>query len=417
MTTDTTAAFRARWVFPVESPPLKDGVVRVVDGRILSLGPYQSGETATDLGNVALLPGLINAHTHLEFSLLKQPLGQQGMPFAQWIGEVVSFRRGLAAEGTDLSNYARQATEAGLRESSAAGVTGIGEITAALWPMETFESCRDIRGTVFLELLGLAPDRIGPLFSAADQHINGYKESGFRRGLSPHAPYTVHPDLLRKVCDLSSQKKIPLAMHLAESFEELELLRSHSGPLVERLKELGAWYPGALPRGIRPLDYLEMLSAAHQVLVIHGNFLSREEMYFLGARREKMTVVYCPRTQAYFPHGPYPLAELLAAGVRVAVGTDSRASNPDLSVLSELRHIARNHPSVPPEEILKMGTLHAAEALGLADQLGSLAPDKSAALAVVPLPDEEGGPYDLLFDSGSLAFLFHKFFGISGTSG
>ncbi len=397
MTTDTTATFRARWVFPVESSPLKDGVVRVVSGRIASLGPYHSGETATNLGNVALLPGLINAHTHLEFSLLKQPLGRPGMPFAQWIGEVVSFRRGLAAEGTDLSSYARQATDAGLRESSAAGVAGIGEIATSLWPAESFESCRAIQGTVFLELLGLAPERIEPLLAAAVQHVNGHKESTFRRGLSPHAPYTVHPDLLRKVCDLSSQKKIPLAMHLAESFEELELLRSHSGPLVERLKELGAWYPGSLPRGIRPLDYLEMLSTAHQTLVIHGNFLNCEEMAFLGARREKMTLVYCPRTQAYFPHGPYPLTELFAAGVRVAVGTDSRASNPDLSVLSELRHIAKHHPGVPPDEILKMGTLHAAEALGLADQVGSLSPGKSAAFAVVPLSEVDGEPYELLF--------------------
>ncbi|MFN0019556.1 MAG: amidohydrolase family protein [Pirellulaceae bacterium] len=397
MTTDTTATFRARWVFPVEVPPLKDGVVRVVDGRIVSLGPYQPGETAADLGNVALLPGFINAHTHLEFSLLKQPLGRPGMPFAQWIGEVVSFRRGLAAEGTDLADYARQATEAGLRESSAAGVAGIGEIATSLWPAESFESCRDIHGTVFLELLGLAPERIEPLLSAAERHVSGRHESGFRRGLSPHAPYTVHPDLLRKVCELSLQKKIPLAMHLAESFEELELLRSHSGPLVERLKELGAWYPGALPRGIRSLDFLEMLSAAHQVLVIHGNFLSREEMAFLGARREKMTVVYCPRTQAYFPHGHYPLTELLAAGVRVAVGTDSRASNPDLSVFSELRHIAQHHPGVPSDEILKMGTLHAAEALGLANQLGSLFPGKSANFAIVPLSEVEGEPLELLF--------------------
>jgi cytosine/adenosine deaminase-related metal-dependent hydrolase len=139
-----------------------------------------------------------------------------------------------------------------------------------------------------------------------------------------------------------------------------------------------------------------MLSAAHQVLVIHGNFLSREEMVFLGARREKMTVVYCPRTQAYFPHGPYPLAELLAAGVRIAVGTDSRASNPDLSVLSELRHIAKHHPAVPPDQILKMGTLHAAEAIGLEGELGSLAPGKSASFAIVPLSEAEGEPYELL---------------------
>jgi cytosine/adenosine deaminase-related metal-dependent hydrolase len=406
MPTAITATFRALWIFPMYGPPLKDGVVRVANGRIVSIGNYKRGESATDMGNVVLLPGLINAHTHLEFSLLEKPFGQPGMPFADWIGEVVAFRRGLAAKGTDLADYARQATAAGLRESEGAGVIAIGEIATALWPANCFESCGEIQGTVFLELLGLAPERIGLLLDAAKLHVSKGNRTSFRRGLSPHAPYTVHPDLLRMVCQLSAEQQIPLAMHLAESAAELELLRSHSGPLVERLKELSAWYPGSLPRGIRSLDYLEMLSAAHQTLVIHGIFLVREEMEFIGARRDKMTVVYCPRTQAFFPHGAYPLAEMLACGVRVAVGTDSRASNPDLSVLSELRHIARQHPGVPPEEILKMGTLYGAEALGLADELGSLTTGKKAAFAIVPLQEAGDDPFELLFHSDAPAARF-----------
>jgi aminodeoxyfutalosine deaminase len=399
MLTATTANFRAPWIFPVDSPPLKDGVVRAVDGRIASVGKYTAGEAVTDLGNVALLPGLINAHTHLEFSLLDAPLDRRGMPFADWIGEVVAFRRGQAAEGTDLGSYSRQATSAGLKESANAGVAAIGEIATSLFPEDCFTSSGDVRGTVFLELLGLSSEKIEPLLVAAQRHIDAKDPGNFRHGLSPHAPYTVHPELLRQVCQLSAERKIPLAMHLAESCEELELLRSHSGPLVERLRELGAWHPGSLPRGMRSLDYLEMLAAAHQVLVIHGNFLVREEMEFVAARRDRMTVVYCPRTQAYFPHGDYPLAEMLARGVRVAVGTDSRASTPDLSVLSELRFVAQHHSHVSPKEILKMGTLHGAEALGLADELGSLAPGKQAAFAVVPLPEAEGDPYEMLFCS------------------
>ena len=406
MLTAITATFRARWIFPVDGPPLKDGVVCVANGMIVSVGNYKRGEGVTNLGNVALLPGLINAHTHLEFSLLERPLGQAELPFADWIGEVVAFRRGLAAEGTGLADYARQATAAGLRESESAGVVAIGEIATALWPADCFESRGKIQGTVFLELLGLAPERIGPLLDAAKLHISKGNPTSFRRGLSPHAPYTVHPDLLRKVCQLSAEQQIPLAMHLAESAAELELLRSHSGPLVERLKELFAWSPGSLPRGIRPLDYLEMLSAADRALVIHGNFLVREEMEFIADRRDKMTVVYCPRTQAFFQHGAYPLAEMLARGVRVAVGTDSRASNPDLSVLSELRHIAKHHPGIAPEEILKMGALCGAEALGLGDQLGSLIPGKMAAFAVVPLPETGDDPFELLFHSDAPAARF-----------
>ncbi len=392
----TTAIFRARWVFPADGPPLQNGVVRVANGLIAAVEEYKTGEAVTDLGNVALLPGLVNVHTHLEFSLLESPLGRAGMPFADWIGEVVAYRRELAAAGGDLVDYARRATTAGLNESAGAGVAGIGEIATALWAEDSFQSRDDIGGTVFLELLGLAPERMEPLLASARQQLSAGNPASFRRGLSPHAPYTVHPDLLQRVCRLSAETKTPLAMHLAESSAELELLRSHSGPLVERLKELGAWHPGSLPRGLRPLDYLEMLAVAHQALVIHGNFLVRDEMEFIAARRDRMTVVYCPRTHAYFPHGDYPLAEMLSSGVRVAIGTDSRASNPDLSILSELRHIARNHPSIAPEEILKMGTLYGAEALGLADRLGSLTPGKLAAFAVVPIPDTEGDPYELL---------------------
>jgi aminodeoxyfutalosine deaminase len=393
----TTANFRARWVFPIETPPIRDGVVRVANSRIVSVGKYVPGESVTDLGDVALLPAFINAHTHLEFSLFETPLGRPGMRFADWIGEVVAFRRKLASEGTDLAAYFAEATEAGLRESVEAGVAAVGEIAAMNWPHQPFAVNTSLCGTVFLELLGLSPERIEPLYAAAVEHIGGAPAGLFRHGFSPHAPYTVHPDLLQKVCRLSAERQVPLAMHLAESLEELELLRSHSGPLVERLKELSAWHPDSLPRGIRPLDYLEMLSKAHQTLVIHGNFLTHEEMDFIAARRARMTVVYCPRTHAYFPHGPYPLAEMVSRGVQVAVGTDSRASNPDLSVLSELRHVAQYHPDVSADEILKLGTLHGAEALDLADELGSLIPGKKGAFAVVPLTEGRDDPYEPLF--------------------
>jgi cytosine/adenosine deaminase-related metal-dependent hydrolase len=188
-------------------------------------------------------------------------------------------------------------------------------------------------------------------------------------------------------------------MHVAESREELELLRAHSGPLVEVLKSLGAWHPDVLPLGLRPLDYLRLLATGHRSLLTHGNYLARDEIEFLAAHRDRMSLVYCPRTHAYFGHEPYPLAEALAAGVRVAIGTDSRASNPDLRLLEELRHIARHHPSVSPDSILRMGTLAGAEALGLADHLGSITPGKRAALAIIPLSAGGADAHEFLRDS------------------
>ncbi|HZN34991.1 MAG TPA: amidohydrolase family protein, partial [Pirellulaceae bacterium] len=179
---------------------------------------------------------------------------------------------------------------------------------------------------------------------------------------------------------------VPVAMHLAETREELELLESHSGPLVEMLGSLGAWQPTALSRGLRPLDYLRTLATAHRALVIHGNYLAADEIEFAAAHRDRMSVVYCPRTHAFFRHEPYPLAKMRDAGVRVAVGTDSRASNPDLNLWSELRHIAEHHRGVSPDEILRMGTLAGAEALGLDGDLGSITPGKSARLVMASLP-------------------------------
>jgi cytosine/adenosine deaminase-related metal-dependent hydrolase len=392
-------AVQARYVFSIDRPPLRDGVVTVREGRIVAVGANESGQRPRDLGNVALLPGLVNAHTHLEFSSLTQPLGSPGMAFPRWIEQVVAQRRAAAekatAGGSDLAGKRSAAVAAGLAESRAAGVVALGEIATPGWPREAFAS--DFCGTVFLELLGLAAERVEPLMALAREHVGGAGENrSLTFGLSPHAPYTVHPDLLAQACRLSTEAKIPVAMHLAESIEEIELLQSHSGDMVEVLQNLGAWLPGSLPRGRRPLDYLETLATAHRSLVIHGNFLLDDEIEFLATQRERMTVVYCPRTHAYFPHGKYPLAEMLAAGVRVALGTDSRASNPDLSILAEMRFVAQHQRSIAPAEILKLGTIHGAEALGLSHDFGTLAPGKRADFAIVPLPEATGEPHELL---------------------
>jgi cytosine/adenosine deaminase-related metal-dependent hydrolase len=188
-------------------------------------------------------------------------------------------------------------------------------------------------------------------------------------------------------------------MHLAESREELELLATHGGRMVEVLQSLGAWHPEAIPVGLRPRDYLQWLATAHRSLVIHGNYLATEEIQFLGGHRERMSVIYCPRTHAYFGHEPYPLERMLAAGVRVAVGTDSRASNPDLRLMEELRQIARRHPSVSPDVIWRMGTLSGAEALGIAHEFGSITPAKRARLAIVTLPPNAWNPLEAVLSA------------------
>jgi cytosine/adenosine deaminase-related metal-dependent hydrolase len=247
---------------------------------------------------------------------------------------------------------------------------------------------------IFLELLGLDPQRQASMLSMAESFVEDLQATGpkVQPGVSPHAPYTVTPELVQRVAELSAKERFPVAMHLAESREELELLTSHSGAMVETLKGVSAWNPAAIPRGISPRHYLELLGKSHHALVIHGNYLAAEDWKFLATRRERMSVVYCPRTHAYFGHEAYPLTAMLTAGVRVVVGTDSLASNPDLSLLAELVQIAKTHTSVSPATILRMGTLDGATALGLGERLGSIAPGKIARLAIVPIDPAASDP-------------------------
>jgi cytosine/adenosine deaminase-related metal-dependent hydrolase len=236
----------------------------------------------------------------------------------------------------------------------------------------------------FLEVIGFSRARAASAFAAVKERIAAAQKRQTTLGLSPHAPYTVSPELLGKLVTLARECNMPVAMHVAESAEELDLLSRGIGPFRDLLDERSMWDGEAIPRGSRPLDYLRILADSPRALVIHGNYLAREEHEFLAAHADRMTLVDCPRTHAYFNHPPYPLADLLAAGVRVALGTDSRASNPDLSVLGEMRQAARVHADVRPEAILELATINAARAIGYDRECGTITPGKLANLVAVP---------------------------------
>jgi aminodeoxyfutalosine deaminase len=399
---------RARWVFPVTAPPIADGVVTIVGDRVAEVSSHCDCE-AEDLGNVAIVPGLVNVHTHLNLSDLAEPLGGPEVGFADWIRRVIGHRRRVAGE------Y-RQAVAKGLLESARLGATTIGDIAQPAVNAASSDAGR-LSGTIFLELIAPTAARVAPTLELAHRwlaetqktegrgegagfggQVSSQEASALCLGLSPHAPYTVHAELLSRVVSLSAAERVPIAMHLAESREELQLLGSHDGPLRKLMEELDAWDPAAIPRGTRPLHYLRTLAEAYRALVVHGNYLDDEEIAFLAAHRECLSVAYCPRTHSFFDHGPYRLEKMLAAGVCVALGTDSRASSPDLSVLAEMRCVAQRHPSVDRPRVLRMGTIDGARVLGRDHELGSLEPGKFADLAIIALPDRDtADPHNLLF--------------------
>jgi len=396
--------YRARWVFPVVSAPVADGTVTVNDGRIVAVGGPQVGASVIDLGNVALIPGLVNTHTHLEFSDLPTPLGQPGRGFSDWIGDVIRHRRAKLESSQDPTAALTSAIETGLDQSVTAGVALLGDIATSAWPHRLLNGRSELQCTLFQEIIALDNDLTNERLQQAAAHLDLLSPyaPARRAGLSPHAPYSVHPELLSRCCHLSSRKRVPVAMHLAESREELQLLTDGSGPFVDLFAEMGFWMPGAIPLRTRPLDLLRILATADRALVIHGNYLETDEIDFLAARCEQMSVVYCPRTHTFFRHRDYPLDRMLAAGVNVALGTDSRASNPDLELFSELLTVAQLHPQVPPAQILRMGTLNGAQSLGCSADFGALASGKRATLTVIRLPDHSAAdPHELLLDETS----------------
>ncbi|MCA9111258.1 MAG: amidohydrolase family protein [Planctomycetaceae bacterium] len=377
---DSTSShcLRARWLFPVDGPPIEDGLITIESGRIVSLnsGPDAS---AIDLGNVAIIPGLVNTHTHLEFSDLTRPL-IPAQPFPEWIRSLVGHRQQRPADR-------REAIDRGLRECVSTGCTLIGEIATDDTTVERL-SAGTPQGAVFRELLGIGDEAYTERLEIARQFLGQASSSLYViRGLSPHAPYSLSEEFFRQLIDLAVERESPVAMHLAETHEELELLRQGTGLLAEMLKDFGVWRDRFWMPGGSVGAYLEELSRAGQALVVHGNYLNIEEIEFL-ATQPQMTVVYCPRTHHFFGHRNHPWRRMLESGVNVALGTDSRASNPDLNLWAELRFLAERHPEVPQSTLLELATVNGARALGVSDETGTLTAGKQADLAVVRLTDQ-----------------------------
>jgi aminodeoxyfutalosine deaminase len=379
--TSASLTLTARWVVPVVGPPLDRGVVTISDERILAVGPRGEQTADLDLGNAALLPGLVNAHTHLDLS------GARGLvpptpDFTAWLRGVIAYRRSRTPE------QVHQDIRVGLAESLRHGTTLLGDVSAdgSSWAAL---SAGPMRSLVYRELIGLSEDRLEQTKSLLVDWKEHQATRTCRPGVSPHAPYSVHTSLI----DVASKSSLPFCIHLAETAEELELLAGHSGPFVEFLRELGAWNPSGLSASIESI--LARTRRAKNPVYVHCNYLSADTPSLSAG-----TVVYCPRTHAAFGHPPHPFREFLARGIRVALGTDSLASNPDLDLLAEARFIHQRYPEFDPRLLLRMATLSGAEALGWRDETGSLAPGKSADLVVAPLADVDSpDPHALVFES------------------
>ena len=387
MSRDASCTLRARWVLTPNRPPLADGVVTVQHGRIRSLGTASTVDVDVDLGAAILFPGLVNAHTHLEFSLLNSPLGEHGSDFPAWIRHVLAYRAQQFAAPTDSRDDPRAtAIRQGWSELTTSGVWNAGEIVTQPFSPDTYRAA-DFRGVLYHERLGLSESRPQEALAELTNTLpeKGSRET-WRSGLSPHAPYSVHWRLFQGMLRLARERLLPVAMHLAESEQEIEFLKTRQGPFHQLLEELGVWNAGAWPTDLTLLDYVRELTTAPRALIVHGNYLGPTELDLIAAHREQCCVVYCPRTHSYFQHRTYPLLELLRRSIRVAVATDSRGSNPDLCLGRDLQYVASQFPELSPQALLAMVTSSASWGLGGESQFGGLEPGHRAELSYVAIP-------------------------------
>lgn len=368
------AVYRAAWIVPINRPVIQNGFLRVVNGVVVEVGRLDRCDEPTasmiDFGEVAVLPKMINAHTHLEFSDCQAPIGEPGVPLSAWIGQVI------AARGVATEEQRNAAIALGLQECHQAGTILIGDIATSpsRYPVETSDESTPAVMS-FAEVLGLNEQRAEDRFRGALQQFDAlHARGGIAPAISPHAPYSTPWSLIDRCVRQSKQWQCKLAMHVCESPDERELLVAGTGPFAETLQAAGLWMPGLFPwSGNEPVhDLIELLASAPRGLLVHGNDLQADEIEAVG-RHANLSVVYCPRTHHFFRHREHPVAQLMAAGVNVALGTDSRASNPDLSLWKEVQFLLKHRQDLPPATVLEMATINGAAALGCRRQAASQA--------------------------------------------
>jgi cytosine/adenosine deaminase-related metal-dependent hydrolase len=386
----------ARYVFPVTADPITDGAVAIEGERILAIGTASSlverypNAQRRDLGAAILLPAAINAHTHLELSAL-EGLIPEGLEMANWILALMGARSAL-----DMTSL-RASSEDGVRRSLASGVAAVGEICTTGQSVDPIVES-GLRGIVYYELLNGDPAQADATLSQGQAQLSRWSEeypgARVRFGLSLHAPYTVSRPLFERTASWCRAEGVPLCIHAAESPAETQWLLDRTGPLRDTLyARIGRPADLEIAPGLSPLCYLGDVGALGAgTLLAHGVQVDATDLALVAL--SGAAVVHCPRSNTRLLNGRLPWGAYRAAGVRLALGTDSLASSPSLSIWDEASYAYVLHTQAgdapTPTELLRLATLSGADALGVSDDLGSLEPGKLAQLAWAPFTDQPG---------------------------
>jgi len=380
--------YRASWVMPMTGAPLANGAVSVRDGRITYIGPADDAPTGrvTDLGDAAILPGFVNVHTHLELTPLRHLL--EGLDFAQWISTLTRLRRTELADAADVECGAR----IGIAEGLLRGITTFADTSDTATPVVAALQAMGVRGVVYKEVFGPDPRQAATALEGlrdAVRALRAHETEAVRIGVSPHAPYSVSRQLFGATASFAIGEQLPMAVHLAESAVEEALVLRGEGPYADNWRSRGIDPAGARARSSVALLH-EAGALRARPLVVHAVRVDDADLRLLA--EAGCAIAHCPVSNARLGHGIAPLQEMLDAGLRIGIGTDSVASNNRMDLLDEARvaHLmacarAQSWRAVPAARALWHATAGGGDALGLWPALGRLALGAPADLCAFPL--------------------------------
>jgi len=384
----------AKYVLPIATPHIEDGAVLVRGDRIVEIGDAEAlkaanpDEPVRDFGLAALMPGFVDLHTHLEFASMRGLVDD--LPYAQWKLQL------MEKEGVMSEQDWEDSALLGALEALRSGITTIADIS------DTGASARAVRmaglrAFVYREVLTMEKREIPEVMAAAARDIEEWTASAddgrFTAGISPHSAYSCHPELYTAVAAFAVDGGLPVATHLAGSKEEYDFVKYGSSRLaVDYRDKYGDDQLGWLPTGVSPVRYVLQwgLFQVPNLLAVHCTQVDDADIDILASH--DVAVAFCPRCNAKLGMGVLPVRKMLGKGIRIGIGTDSPASNNTLDMFDEMRiglliqravdaheqfHVAR--------KFVKLGTLDAARALQVDDQVGSLEPGKQADIIAVDM--------------------------------
>lgn len=377
--------YHARWVLPISAPPMEHATVAVQDGRIAFVGPRAAAPDGADrdLGNSLLMPGLVNAHSHLELTVMRGFL--EDLDFPHWIMRLNAVKRAVL-DRASLLDSARFGVLEGIRN----GVTTYADTSDSGTAFDAMIEL-GVRGIMYQEVFGPDPAQCAQSLDelrAKVDRLRPRQTSLVRLGVSPHAPYTVSDALYSAVAEFAGHEGLPVAVHIAESDVEQSLVERGEGVFADGLRRRGL---AIAPRARSSIELLRQAGVlARRPLLIHCVRLHGDDIALVAASGSP--VAHCPVSNAKLGHGTSPIVELLHAGVVVGLGSDSVASNNRMDILSEARAAAlaqrartSRHDALLARDALMLATLGGARALGLEREIGSLEAGKSADLAAFAL--------------------------------